>query len=729
MSYALCAMAAFCLLCLAIGLPFARLLLKGAPLSSKVFLAPTLGYAALALTIEPLIRIFGPIGAWWWAVWLIVGVAGFTTFFFQRHTLIEFASRTMRDVRSRRRLVVYAAGFIVIYAGLAALPLVDGARYGIFRTNPSDANVNIAIAEYWTSSPWSMLDEYLDTWGQPEQIPAERAVAASSPIGIFSARFMSFGVREPTGMLIALHGELFRLPTYLSYWPLLLSTALITAFAAFGCLRAAGARTWVSLIIASSVVGGWAFIVREADNSNQHATLPVLIGALFLVLLRFDRGWRSRIRSGLAIAFVLAAAVSIYPEIGLTYAGALGASLVILGALQRRPIGHWITVATAAVAGGAILALNGQAEAIWGWVAYLRSGELDLSTMSGPTGLLLWRQGPAAVAGLMDLEQYQLTMEHLGWAALLGAATLVIVSAPRSYVGLGTLIFAASFVWMGARTWMLDQSLYVPARSASIVGFIAVISVATVWYAASWGRSTKRASALAQSAFIALSGFGAFWMLRELDTEIRFLLIIPAAAASIVVLAILRWDVLRRHAPRVRAVAQFVVVAFICAWSLGGLSFWHAAFSRADTGYSPIAVENPKANIPRLTLIRTALTERSNEGLGLYIPRLREPEAPWPALFFVHMVANEHDAVFLSGFMHDNADKRRQIQREVYSGEAARSREVTLLLVAVPADPIAEGTLAGEIVVAEGQFRLYEIEPTSVGQLLDVLPFEIESEP
>ena len=666
MLYALMTVPAFAAFCFLIGLPLTRVLLKAAPRSSQLYLAPTFGFGLLATFIEPTIKLLGAISHWWWAIWLAALISMIAL-----GSLKALECRTLRrsgsglpDLGSSR--IVAALGIASIFAALLALPLVGDVSYIIFRSNPSDANVNITMADAWINAPWSQISAYSNSIGTANQAPETIRIVADAPISIFSARFIGTEVRLATSMLIGLYSELFRLPPYLAYFPFMLATAGIAAFTAFGMMRSMGSRTWFALIIAASVIGGWDYIVRESDNNNQHATLPFLIATLYLVYLRFDAGWKSPLKSSFAIALMFAAGITPYPEIGGALALSVLGALVFSGLVRRSDRSHWITTGVTLVALLGILAVNGQLWILAKWIGLVQSDTLSLGSFTGPTGDYIERWGVVGVAGLPRMPVANVLLPYFAWGLLAAVAGIILFWGWRSTIGLSVLAYAAGLCAIAAYGVYVSGVPYIAYRAASFAGFVAFIACGATLMAG----STKAAGE-------------PIWGLRSMPRAGSMLLLSIGVAAS--------------------------------------MQFWAGAFTQGARGFTMMTHRDVKQNVPNLTLIRDSLASNKNGKLAIYIPPMSGGQIPWYSSLHAYLTAAPYDPVFLSGLMHDNKDVRMPIRKQMYASAEQLAQQISLLLVDVVHDPVPL-RVNGKLLASEPPFRLYQIDPTPVSELMDRLP-------
>jgi hypothetical protein len=649
-SYPLFSAIGFTIVCFIIGLPIVQLLLREVDFRSRYLLAPVFGYTTMIVFIQPLVQFAGPIKNFFAVTWIIVILCAFiySRLFYRSYGTIDINYKTICTI---------ALSFSGIYLALISTPLFGGINYAIYRTNPSDAFVNISLADLWVHTPWSTIKAYLQGLGTATELSATTDLLAESPIGIFSARFVRFDVRLVTSMMLGLHAVLFGLPAYLIYLPFQLSSLIISSLSCFGMLRFAGTPRWVSIVIGASFVGGWSYIIRESDNSNQLTVLPLMVGALFLTMMRFDAQWTSRWRSAIAIGLVLSAGVTVYPELGLIFGAGIGCALIVRGYLKNAGRAHWFTVAGIAIATSTFLIINGQARILPGWINVLRSGELNLGNIIGPTGTLLSRDGLIAAFGIYKWDN---AMVVICWVLVIFIALWMIIILTRgikhSYVGGSIFVYFMCMLCIGLKA-KFDNNFYVVSRSASFVGMIVIPAIALLHYVA-----VKNSRALHWMSTSKAKNFGAF---------------------------------------------------ILTAWVIAGFPFWLMSFYKPETGYTTIASRDIKAGFPPENNIETAIKKLNGETIGVYLPPARESSVPWPAFFYMHLISAAHGAVFLSGFMNDNTDVRMSCQNYVYGQKKFRDISIPLLLVWERYDPISR-YFNGNLIASDNVFRLYRIKPTQL---------------
>jgi hypothetical protein len=657
MTFPLLAIPLFLLVLASVGYPFIRLLSPGADLSQRLMLAPIIGLAVVAVLLEPTVKLLGPLSVWAWVFWLPVVLSALLIWRETGHSeLRPISIGTSRSI----------LGILAIYLALISLPFAFGVEYSLFRTNVSDAGVNIAFADLWLHTPWPTIKAYLKSLSVPDQSASTIDLLSTSPAGIFSARFVAFAARLTTGMMIGLYAALFGIPTYQAYLPLLLAMALLGAILSYGLMRLIAAPYWLALVVSASVIGGWDYIVRESDNSNQFPALPLLVGALYVLILKFDKVGLADLRSGILLGIVLAGTVTIYPEVGLIFGAAVGAALLIRGVVDGRPGSYWLSVFCAAGTAAALLVMNGQVSAIVVWFRALAAGELMLSSFIGPTGDLIQRAGLPVVLGIYPFSPALLPVYltiamgvvlAIAWGALRSLTGLAI---GLYFLVLGLIAFVA--LWTG-----VPYSAY---RAASFAGMIGVIAVSvTLW-----------------NGLFCHDRIGAW---RK------------------------KWSI------------QNIAVALIVVLTLGGVPYWALSFGRRETGYSTVAERDWKAGIVDLRSIKTALGHASG-GLGLYMPALNDRRLEWNSQFLAHLIGAQHGAIFLSGFFPDNGDLRLAMQQPVYAHLGVLDQPIQFLLVSEFADPVPK-FVRGQLMASDGPYRLYSIEPMPIGQLLKVLDGEVKA--
>jgi hypothetical protein len=657
MTFPLLAIPLFLLVLASVGYPFIRLLSPGADLSQRLMLAPIIGLAVVSVLLEPTVKLLGPLSVWAWVFWLPVVLSALLIW-------RETGSSGLRPISIGASRSIL--GILAIYFALISLPLVFGVEYSVFRTNSSDAGVNITFADLWLHTPWPTIKAYLKSLSVTDQGASTIDLLSTSPAGIFSARFVAFAARLTTGMMIGLYAALFGIPTYQAYLPLLLAMAMLAAIFSYGVMRLIAAPRWLALVVSASVIGGWSYIVRESDNSNQFPALPLLVGALYVLVLKFDKAGLADLRSGILVGIVLAGAVTIYPEVGLLFGAAVGAALLVRGLVDRRPGSYWLSVFSAAGTAAALLLMNGQVSAITVWFRALAAGELKLSLFIGPTGDLIQQAGLPVVLGIYPFSPLLLPVYLL---IFVGVVTAVVWGALRSLTGLaiGLYFLVLGLIALGALWEGVPYSAY---RAASFAGMIGVIAVSvTLW------------NGLFRNDKIAVWRRG--------------------------------WSI------------QNAAVALILALTLGGVPYWALSFGKRETGYSTITRRDWKAGIVDLRSIKTALGHASG-GLGLYMPALNDRRVKWDSLFFAHLVGAQQGATFLSGFFYDNNDVRLPMQQRVYAHLGVLDQPIRYLLVSEFADPVPK-LVRGQLMASDGPYRLYGIEPMPIGQLLKVLDGEVKS--
>lgn len=666
MLYALLTVPAFTVICFVVGLPFSRVLLKTASSSARLYLAPVFGFAVLVTFIEPTIKLVGAISHWWWVIWAaaLASVAALGA-----RKALEFlqprkpGTNTLTVGRSQ---LLGATGLVAIYAALLALPLAGDISYIIFRSNPSDANVNITMADAWINAPWSRISAYANSIGTASQAPETIKIVADAPISIFSARFIGTEVRLATSMLIGLYSELFRIPPYLAYFPFMLATAGIAALTAFGMMRSMGTRTWFALIIAASVIGGWDYIVRESDNSNQHATLPFLVAAFFLVYLRFDASWNDPLKSGIAIGLMFAAAITPYPEIGGALSLSVFGALLVVGMIRRSGRGHWITSSTALATLLLILAVNGQLWILAKWAGLVQSDGLSLGSFTGPAGDYIERWGVVGVAGLPRMPMANFLLPYFAWALLAGIATILLFWGWRSTTGLAVLAYVTGMCAIAIYGFYISGVPYIAYRAASFVGFVAFIGCAAA---------------------------------------------LMAGSATIAGKTPWRWN------GPLRSGATILLTIGVATSAM----FWAGAFTQGAHGFTMMTHRETKRGVPNLTSIRSTLASTNDANLAVYVPPTSGGQIPWYSSLHAYLTAAPYNPVFLSGLMHDNKDVRMPIRKQMYTSSEQLGKQISLLLVGVVHDPIPS-RMNGKLIASDAPFRLYQIDPTSVSELMKRLP-------
>jgi hypothetical protein len=180
--------------------------------------------------------------------------------------------------------------------------------------------------------------------------------------------------------------------------------------------------------------------------------------------------------------------------------------------------------------------------------------------------------------------------------------------------------------------------------------------------------------------------------------------------ASLIGAAAAVWSIPHKAGPRMRQVYRitgFVGAACLCVMAAAGSGYWTQSFVRPHTDYSTLADINEKAYLRALPGLRAAIDRAPLGSIGVYLPPVDFAALPWPQLLYVHMMAAQRDAVFLSGFMNNNNDTRTPTSDGVYDPE----RTVEYVLVTVVRDPVP-AVFGGERVGHGRGFRLYRIAPT-----------------
>ncbi|MEQ8433436.1 MAG: hypothetical protein RIA71_04285 [Oceanicaulis sp.] len=661
MIYVLFAVPVFVALCFFIGAPLSRFLLGNARAATHVAVGVATGYALLTLLVEPLYQLLNGMRlvVYLFVLMALIGAA----------LEIRFIRRnSIYNKFSPRRALVIALGVTVFAGGLFALPVVAGEAYGIYRTNSSDAFVNIALADLWMNARATTVADFIDfTEQEPGWMDARTTTVADfieqehgaletlhseSPIGVFSARFTEYGVRHATSMTMGLFASLFALPAYLAYLPFLLSAAAMSGGGGYALLRQFNAPHWFATIIAFSVLGGWSYIVRESDNSNQFAAMPVMVGALLVLATAFDANERvvSKVKAGAALAILLAAGVTIYPELGLLFAMAVGGAMIVRALISRRRE-DLIAVGVTAGVSLAVLVVNGQVFTIFDWVRVLYLGSMQLQSFLGPTGEFLEQNSWAAWTGLYVSWAPSAWHLPLGIMAAAALGFAAVRGAFNSHVGLAFALYALAtgfLVWHGFSTEMP----YVAYRALSFFGMISIVAAAA-----------------------------------------------SLAAAS-------------RHgakilSPRASSVANLIGALLISGLAVGGLGYWTQSFGRPMVDYSTVATTTTKAYFQTHPRIEAAMARIPRGRIAVYLPPVEIAALPWEQLLYMHMLAAHREAVFISGFMHDNNDWRLPLSEGVYPEDQV----VEYVLVSVLVDPVP-GALDGEVIAHGRGFRLYRIAPT-----------------
>ncbi|MGX6649004.1 hypothetical protein ACWCOP_13800 [Maricaulaceae bacterium MS644] len=639
MIYALFTVPVFVALCFFVGAPLTRFLLGNARAATHVAVSVATGYALLTLLVEPL---YQSLNGMRFVVYLFVFKA-----LIGAALEIQFIRRNSiyNKVPPRRALVI-AVGVTVFAGSLFALPVIAGEAYGIYRTNSSDAFVNIALADLWMNARATTVADFI------EQEPgALETLLSESPIGAFSARFTEYGVRHATSMTMGLFASLFALPAYLAYLPLLLSAAAMSGGGGYALLRQFNAPHWFATVIAFSVLGGWSYIVRESDNSNQFAAMPVMVGALLVLATAFDANDRvvPKVKAGAALAVLLSAGVTIYPELGLLFAMAVGGAMIVRALISRRRK-DLIAVGVTAGVSLAVLIINGQVFTIFNWIRVLSLGAMQLQSFIGPTGEFLAQNSWAAWTGLYVSWVPSVLHLPLGIMAAAALCLAAIRGAFNSHVGLAFALYALAtgfLVWRGFSTEMP----YIAYRALSFFGIISIVAAAASLAAAS-----------------------------------RYGVKILSARAS--------------------SAANMISVLLISGLALGGLGYWTQSFGRPMVDYSTMATTTTKAYFQTHPRIEAAIERIPRGRIAVYFPPAEIAALPWEQLLYMHMLAARREAVFISGFMFDNKDRRLALNEGVYPEDQV----VEYVLVSVLVDPVP-GVLDGEVIAHGRGFRLYRIAP------------------
>src|SRR5581483_7882749 len=292
-------------------------------------LAPAVGYVIILLLGFPLVRYAGTIPVW--AIPLtVVGVL--VTLAILLFDIRKNPSPYRVFLREQMTLPVIAF-FIVCYLVIPAPLLINGIRYAIFRSNPSDAFLYMNFAQTFRLAPWSTILNGISL--EPNNIAGVQRLAELAPIALFSVRGM---VQPPVlGKMIVLgwESELLQIPTYRFYFAshlLALGLMLPLALVIGDLLHA---PRWLKYLAAAAVAFGlWARVPIENDAGYEVSIAPVVLLFIVAWILLENQPLQLLSRARVFFGFTIAGLGAAYlPPSGLLILGAI--FYYAAGLLQR----------------------------------------------------------------------------------------------------------------------------------------------------------------------------------------------------------------------------------------------------------------------------------------------------------------------------------------------------------------------------------------------------------
>lgn len=235
------------------------------------------------------------------------------------------------------KLPAALGGWAVLAVTVVIPAAVGGDAYIAFRSNPSDANTYMTLAESTQRAPWSLIVR-VGNGGSAEEVSK---LAALSPTSLYSARFTRHPMRINSMLFLAWASTICGRPVHSVYYVSSLLFVFLLATLVFTCAGVMGVSRSLKALCAFAIgLGTWTYWSTETDSISQIHVGPFLFllfmgtsGALLALNSRRVRVFTILSSAGLTGLVLFYPEAFLFPCVTL---GVIAATLWLKGGAVRK---------------------------------------------------------------------------------------------------------------------------------------------------------------------------------------------------------------------------------------------------------------------------------------------------------------------------------------------------------------------------------------------------------